>query len=282
MRYGICIMVIIGALLTSCRLETQEAPGTVIGIGGRFLTKDMLTEIVPDGFTGTDSIAFVEAYIRRWVEDVLLYAKAQKNILDDGRIDRMVDTYRRELFIHEYQRQLLNEKLDTEIEEDIIRNYYRTNLEKFVLTTPIIKGLFLKVPETAPQLDDLKKWYRSNDHTSVENIEKYSLHNIVNYEYFDDYWVSFDEVMDNIPYEISDVNGFLQTHKYLEINHDGYFYLLSIRDYLPSGANMPYDFARVQIEEKLYNKQKQEFLQEIRNELYQEAIKEGKIKHYNP
>lgn len=86
--------------------------------------------------------------------------------------------------------------------------------------------------------------------------------------------------MSAIPYSISDANRFLQTHKYLEINNDGYWYLLNISDYLPAGANMPLDFARTQIEEILLNQKRMDFLHQMNNELYQEALENRKIKYY--
>ena len=220
MRYTVfATMTILSTVLFSCRLDTTEIPGAVAGIGERILTEDMLREVMPDGLTGADSSAFVEAYIRRWAESELLYAQAQKNLPDVDRIDRLVDSYRRDLFNHEYQKQLLNE--------------------------------------------NLKKWYKTESQAAVGNIEKYTLHNVVNYDYFYDRWVSFDEVMNNIPYPITNVDNFLRTHKQLEVNYEGYWYLLNISDYLPAKATMPFDFARPQIEERLMNQRRQKFLEEI-------------------
>ena len=267
-------------LFSGCTLEKREVPGAIVSVGNRYLTREMLDQVIPDGLSPRDSSAFADAYVRHWAEDELVYDVAQKNIPDVERIENQVDRYRRELFVHEYQKQILSEKLDAEISDDAVKNYYRTHLDKFVLKTPIVKGLFLKVAETTPELKNLKKWYRGKDHASVENIEKYTLHNIINYDYFYDRWVSFDEVMSAIPYTVTDANRFLQTHTFLEINNEGYWYLLNISDYLPAGAHMPLDFARTQIEEILLNQKRMDFLHQMNKELYQEALENRKIKYY--
>ena len=267
-------------LFSGCTLEKREVPGAIVSVGNRYLTREMLDQIIPDGLSPRDSSAFADAYVRHWAEDELVYDVAQKNIPDVERIENLVDRYRRELFVHEYQKQILSEKLDAEISDDAVKNYYRTHLDKFILKTPIVKGLFLKVAETTPELKNLKKWYRGKDHASVENIEKYTLHNIINYDYFYDRWVSFDEVMSAIPYTVTDANRFLQTHTFLEINNEGYWYLLNISDYLPAGAHMPLDFARTQIEEILLNQKRMDFLHQMNKELYQEALENRKIKYY--
>ena len=267
-------------LFSCCTLEKREVPGAVVSVGNRYLTREMLDQVIPDGLSPRDSSAFADAYVRHWAEDELVYDVAQKNIPDVERIENLVDRYRRELFVYEYQKQILSEKLDAEISDDAVKNYYRTHLDKFVLKTPIVKGLFLKVAETTPELKNLKKWYRGKDHASVENIEKYTLHNIINYDYFYDRWVSFDEVMSAIPYTVTDANRFLQTHTFLEINDEGYWYLLNISDYLPAGAHMPLDFAWTQIEEILLNQKRMDFLHQMNKELYQEALENRKIKYY--
>lgn len=267
-------------LFSGCTLEKREVPGAIVSVGNRYLTREMLDQVIPDGLSPRDSSAFADAYVRHWAEDELVYDVAQKNIPDVERIENLVDRYRRELFVYEYQKQILSEKLDAEISDDAVKNYYRTHLDKFVLKTPIVKGLFLKVAETTPELKNLKKWYRGKDHASVENIEKYTLHNIINYDYFYDRWVSFDEVMSAIPYTVTDANRFLQTHTFLEINDEGYWYLLNISDYLPAGAHMPLDFAWTQIEEILLNQKRMDFLHQMNKELYQEALENRKIKYY--
>lgn len=112
-------------------------PGAIVSVGNRYLTREMLDQVIPDGLSPRDSSAFADAYVRHWAEDELVYDVAQKNIPDVERIENLVDRYRRELFVHEYQKQILSEKLDAEISDDAVKNYYRTHLDKFVLKTPI-------------------------------------------------------------------------------------------------------------------------------------------------
>lgn len=141
--------------------------------------------------------------------------------------------------------------------------------------------MFLKVHEIRLRLLCLKKWYKSDSPEAVENIEKYGLHNAVIYEYFYDKWVSFEEVMSNVPYPISQETEFLRTHTNIELNHKGYWYFLNISDYLPVGGQMPFDFAKVQIKEILMNQRKVEFIKNMKEELYNDALKDKKIEYFN-
>lgn len=271
-------------LFFSCKENFSEKNGeeaVLVRIGDKALTRGDLEREIPDRLKSKDSALFADNYIKQWVDDQLLYDVASRNIPDKENIDRMVERYRQELVIFEYQKHLLNEKLGKEISEEAMNIYYEKNHDKFKLHSAIIKGLFLKVPENSPQITRLKKWYKSNTPEAVENIEKYGLHNAVIYEYFYDKWVSFDEVMDNIPYSVEREADFLRTHKNIELNHKGYWYFLNISDYQLKGEQMPFDFAKAQIKEILMNQKKMNFLKEVKDELYQDALKEKEIEYFN-
>lgn len=166
--------------------EENEKGTVLVRIGDKVLTRGDLEREIPDRLKSKDSALFADNFIKRWVDDQLLYEVASRNIPDKENIDRMVERYRQELVIFEYQKHLLNEKLDKEISEEDMSVYYEKNRDKFKLHSAIIKGLFLKVPENSPQIARLKKWYKSVTPEAVENIEKYGLHNAVIYEYFYD------------------------------------------------------------------------------------------------
>ena len=262
-----------------CRGRNTGSGGendVLVKVGDHTLTRAELNEALPKGLSVVDSATFSDNFVKQWAEDILLYDVAAENLPDMVRIERMVEQYRRDLVIFEYQKQLMNEKLSREIPESEIA-YYEANPGRFRLKSGIIKGLFLKVPYNSPRINQLKKWYKSGKPEAVENIEKYGLQNAVIYEYFYDRWIPFKEVMNNIPYEISDETAFLRTRHNIEYQDSSYLYLLNISDVLTEGSEMPFDFARKQIEEILLNHRKNEFIRNTQRELYDEAFKKGEI-----
>ena len=98
MRYSFYSAVVIGILfsVSACTLEKKEVPGAIVSVGDRYLTREMLSQVIPDGLSHRDSCAFADAYVRHWAEDELVYDVAQKNIPNVGRIELLVDKYRRE------------------------------------------------------------------------------------------------------------------------------------------------------------------------------------------
>lgn len=246
------------------------------------MSRQEVNEAMPQGLSPADSADFAERYIQRWVNDELLYEVARKNVPDMERIDKLVEQYRRDLVVFEYRKRLLSERASKEFGEQEMHDYYEKNPDMFRLREAILKGLYLKVPESAPNIGQLKKWYCSAKPDGVEKIEKYALKNVVIYDYFYDRWVPFEEIVSNIPYEFGDPETFLKNHRNLEFNKNGYWYLLHITEFKVKGEVMPYDFAKTQIQEILANNNRLDFNRELEENLYNDAEKSGEIKWLYP
>ncbi len=265
-------------LFTACRSGLQSNEDALLQIGDLFLTRQELAAAMPENLSPADSAKFVDQYIHRWIGETLLYQQAEKNIPDLERIEALTEQYRRDLIVFEYRKRLLNERVDDMYSEQELQDYYNRHAARFRLKAPIVKGLFLKVPENTPDVAQLKKWYASSKPNAVENIEKYVLKNAVVYEYFYDKWIPFEEIANNIPYDFGDPATFLKGKTKLEINKEGYWYLLNLTEYSLAGEVQPYEFARTQIQEILINNNRLNFNRELEEELFRKAEDAGDIK----
>ncbi|MDD4514910.1 peptidyl-prolyl cis-trans isomerase [Massilibacteroides sp.] len=266
-------------LLSSCKNNSSTEKDILVEMNGKTLSKSEVTEVVPKGISFEDSLLFAESYIRKWIKDELVYNVALKNLGDDAaEIDRLVDAYRRSLIRYRYQERLVTERLSVNIQESDKLTYFEENQDRFKLDNAIVKGLFLKIPVEAPGLSDVKKWYKSNNVESLEKIEKYSIQNASIYEYFYDRWIRFDDIIVNIPVTVSNVNTFLKSNKLVEVSDSSFCYLLNIEEYMLSGQVAPYDYAEPRIVEMLTNQKRKEFVEEIENELYKDAVRNGDVK----
>ncbi|HAD02477.1 peptidylprolyl isomerase [Macellibacteroides fermentans] len=277
------ILLTLSVSLFACKKAIQtDEPDALVKVNDRILTRNEVESLIPKGTTSADSLLLAESYIKKWVKDELVLKIAQRNLGSDKEtIDKLVDAYRRSLLRYRYQEKLIQEKLSDEIQESDVLTYYDTNKEKFVLDKNLIKGLFLKVPADAPNLSEVKTWYKSGNVASLEKIEKYSIQNAAIYEYFFDKWVDFDEIRNNIPNQISNPESFLRTNKTLEVTDSSYCYLLNIRQVLLKGQVEPFEYAEPRIREILINQRKLDFIKEFEEELYNDALDGGDVIFYN-
>lgn len=272
------LMILLGCM--SCKGgHDHNGKAPLVEIDGNFLYKEDLQAALPVGLSKDDSVLFAEHYIRSWAEELLLFEKAESNIPDNNHIDKLVENYRKALIMHTYQQQLISQKLEKEISENEIAGYYEQNKGLFKLETPVIKGLFVKVPLTAPRLANVRKWYKSGSQEAVENLEKYSLQNAVKYEYFYDKWIPIADVLDLIPLKVNDPDEYINKNRHIELKDTAFYYFLDIKEFRGVDEQKPYELARVDVKELLINQKQVDFMKKVKDDLYKRAVDKKKIKY---
>ena len=276
------VILVIAAAMTGCGQEHNHKGKTpLVEVSGEFLYKEDLQAALPLNISKDDSVLFAEHYIRNWIEDALLFDKAEGNIPDNDKISNLVENYRRALIMHTYQEELVNQKLANDISEEEINAYYEKNKELFRLDNPLVKGLFIKVPLSSPDLGNVRVWYRKNNQDIIEKLEKYSLRNAVSYDYFYDRWTSVPDVAAKIPLKVLDTDAnYLDKNRNVEVKDTAFCYFLHIEDFLGKDKQKPLDFARDEIKEILINLKRVEFINKVKEDLYQRASDRNKIIYY--
>lgn len=279
-NWGVLLM--IAVFLWGCNSGHDHKGKTpLVEVAGEHLYKEDLQAVLPFNISKDDSVLFAEHYIKNWIEDVLLFDKAEGNIPDNAKIARLVDNYRRALIMHTYQEELINQRLANEISDEEINTYYEYNKELFHTEHPFVKGLFIKVPLHSQDLSNVRKWYKKNSQDVIEKLEKYSLRNAVSYDYFYDRWVPVSDVAAKIPLKVLDNDeNYLDKNRNVEVKDTAFCYFLHVEEFLGKDKQRPLDFARNEIKEILINLKRVEFIKKVKEELYQRASDRNKINYY--
>ena len=278
---NICLLGLMMLLVGACGKPQYDHKGRtpLVELDGNFLYQEDLAAVQPVGQSKDDSLLFAEHYIRNWAEDILMYEKAQNNIPDNAEIEQLVKNYRKALIMHVYQQSLIQEKLAEEITEADLQTYYDTNKDVFKAEVPLMKGLFIKVPLTSPGIARVRQWYKDERQSAVEHLEKYSLQNAVKYEYFYDKWIPASEILSLMPLREEKVDAYFAKNRHVELKDTAYWYFLNVSDYIPTGGQEPYEAARSAVSEMVVNRKQVEFLNQVKGDLYKEAVEDGKLKY---
>ena len=106
-----------------------------------------------------DSIELVEQYRDQWVEEQILVHEAENSAdIDMDAIDKKAEHYKNNLLIHQLESSLLEERLDTNVQKEEIRAYYKENQQDFQLNDYLVKVLYMKIPFDAPDIEKVAKW----------------------------------------------------------------------------------------------------------------------------
>lgn len=263
---------------TDTKLDKDDTP--VVSVHGRTLYLSDLNNAIPAGLNTADSTQAADAYIKMWVKEEIIYEKAKQNVTDQSEIDEMVENYRQTLTSFTYMEQLLKEELSKKITDNELKSYYDKNPDSFELESCLIKGLFLKIPQSSTEVRNFRQWYQSNTDAAKEKIEKASYQNAVIYDYFYDKWINFDDISSNIPISISDQAQFVKNNKNFETEDSLYVYFLHIEEYALPGTKAPYEYSKPEITDILINKHRETFLKTLEQDLLNKAIENDEVKYY--
>lgn len=261
--------------------DVQQEQIPIVTVRDKTLYKNELNNVMPQALSSEDSIAAAQTYIKMWINDQLMYDKAQKNIVNKDEIERLVAGYRKSLITNLYQEQLLKVQLSKSFSDKELESFYEANKGKFKLKENVIKGLYLKVPINSKELNNFIKWYKQSTDAAVGNIEKNTLQNAVGYEYFYNKWVALNDIVDNMPLSVNNGDEFLRTNKNVEVRDSSFVYLLNIKEYKTIGSEAPFEYIKNQLIEVYTEQRKSDYLKKVQQDLYDKAVSDEEIKFYD-
>lgn len=272
-------------LLSACGKDSEERKtpadaDAILTVGDSTLTMTDVVTRIPAGLEEEDSIAMHQAIVRNWLEQMLLSEIAVENIDDLDRIEKMVSEYRKRLIIESYRRKL-RESRTSDVATDSLREYYAAHREELVLDRPVVKGLFLKIPANAQRIGDIRRWMATATPSAIDNLERYGLNDAIKYSFFEDKWMDFQTIVEQIPYRFFDTDAFVEATPNFETTYGGITYILHISDFMKSGSEMPFEVAAPLIRETLQGQAGETYERKLLTSLYNRAVKSGKLKIEN-
>jgi hypothetical protein len=270
-------------LLSGCTNNHNQVKRIAVAeVGKVILYYDDMPKIIQHGINDADSAALVKNYITKWAKRQLLLQKAENNLspeLKDG-ISKQLEETRSNLVIYQYQRQMIQEKLDTVLTDMELENYYSANENSFKLNSNIVKALFIKLPLETPDINKLRSLARSNDQNDRQQLESYCYQFAEKFDDFNEEWVSMDKLSVELQQNIENEENFLKRNTFFETTDSTSIFMVTIRDYRLRSSLAPFEYVKDDIKRIIWNTRRFEYLQSLENGIYNEALKENSFKIY--
>ena len=228
-----------------------------------------------------DSTFFIERYMNLWIRKQLMIYHAEINVSSDLLdYESQIADYRSSLLIYSYQQELINQNFDTSITAKEISDYYNQYRMEFKLVKNIFMGRYIVVDKSAPKSKNLKKWYKSNKPDDIEGLTDYCHQFAKEYYLADSSWQYFSSINNKLPKFITEEEYFLENTKGVWFEDQQYRHYIYIKNYQIKGSISPLALEREKIRNVLLNKNKIQYLKQLEDELYQNALALKKIKIY--
>ncbi len=269
-------------VISACTQKINDPDNLPIArVYDKYLMTSDLQETLPKNLTEMDSLALVKDYIEKWIQKELLLYKAEENLTEtEKNVEKQINDYRTSLLVFKYEQNLIQQKLDTVISSEEIEAYYKENPSNFILNETLIKGIYIKVPRSAPSLWKLRKWYISDKDEDLTELERYCYQNAKEVDYFDDKWVQLENVIEKMPKLYYTPENLAKSIKHLEVKDSEYYYFLRIFDSKLEGTVAPLELVNNRIKDILLNKRKIQLINSLEADIYNDALNRGNFNIY--
>lgn len=254
----------------------------VAEVGEAVLSRATLMAAIPVTVSAADSAVYADDYIRSWVYRQVLLQKAEQYLTSETEdIDAQVEEYRYSLVIEKYQNKLVEQKFVSNVKKSDVEDYYERMRQNFILREPIIKGMYAVLPVQGRELKDFLKLLSRMDEESSLKVEEYLFNHTKQYKTFFDSWATYESIRKFFPQEaLPDDPRTAANSPYLIFEKGGQSFILKVTSAINAGGPAPLDFVKGDITNILISQQKLEFLSSANRELYDQAMKAGRIKFY--
>ncbi len=263
--------------LGACSQPADDTP-VVASVYGRELHTSDLAGLVPHGMTPDDSALVVANYVDQWVRQAVILAKAEKNVEAD--FSRELQQYRDNLLAYAYERQIVDQLLDTHVSAAQIRHYYDEHRSEFLLKSSIVKAVYVVLPRKSPLLPRFRSIvgraaFAERDVVELEELA--SRHGVAGY-YDATTWLPFYSLQRAVPITTYNEQLFLRQNRTINIADDSLAYCVRILDYKLTDYESPLELQVDNIRSILLNHRKNEILDRLHADLLAEAERGGHVK----
>lgn len=278
----ILLLVLLVPSLTFCKSDhKRKSDETIARAYGNYLYKSDIQGLVPAGTTPEDSARLVKSYIELWLKKKAVVNKAEFNLTAEQKnIDNLLEEYRTSLLTYEYEKQMVAQQLDTMVTDVDVQKYYYQYKQDFVLRDPIVKGVYFRVLRSSSRLGEFRNLAHSSGDLNYKRLVDVGAQVADYTDSFEENWLLFPLLMQKMPGSVSDPKQFLQRYKYLEAEDDRYFHFARIIDYKLPGEEAPQEYVKQEIRDILLNQRKMDFLKQLEESIYNEAVIQNDVEVY--
>ena len=284
-RSFLIVMLMLLQVLVGCnyfKKEKKPSDQVIARAFDKYLYSENLREIVPKGASYKDSITIIRNYINNWLKQQVVLKKAEDNLNQEQKdVSKQLEEYRNSLITYIYESELIRQKLDTSVADEDINNYYNDNQNNFTLKDNIVKASYLKVPYSAPKLDKVRVWYKSDAEKDSSLLAEYCHQFATDYYLSSNEWLLFDELLKRIPIKTYDKEEYLRNNRFIEVNDTSGIYFINIRGFKIKESVSPLNFERDNIRTLIINKRKLVLIEEMEKSSFENSLKENDIKIYD-
>ena len=275
-----CLLLIACAsfFLICCQSADQNKTEIVAQVGPYTLAKERVEQPYVYRTPGVDSASAVNQFIEQWAFDKAFEIEAMKQLESRQELEKLIDAYRSSLLTHLFEKQLIEDNLDSLITQSELQEYYEKNKAQYILSSPIMRIQYINIRLDHPDVDEIKRLWEGYDRPGVtDSLIAICHESAITFLLEDSVWYKLDELSNVIPKDyLGRQSGF---HEQI-FSNDTTKHFLRILEQIPDTEIAPLSFIEKQARKVILYQRKQELIRTWRERIYREGVKSNRIKMY--
>lgn len=225
------------------------------------------------GLHGKDSLEAIKKYAESWVRKKLLLQKAKENIAEeDVSIAKKIEDYKEALLLYEYEKELIEQKLDTNVRIEELKNWYEKVKPDFTSEDDFYRVSYIKLPKDAPDLKEARKWIlKPKDEEEQRKLEGYCRDIALSYSLENGLWQNKEMALNNFPVSEGELNSLAASKAYKEFKTEEGLWFVKVTDKVAKGEYSPMELVRDKIVRMVVEKRKMLLLEKTYNKIYEDG-----------
>lgn len=258
----------------------SKAGDKLVSFGKNTLyVSDVQTILGKSDFTDEERDEVIAAWINTQFASTLWDSLTEDT---QGRIELKTYDYRSSMILFEWENAWIDKRLDTVVSEREMQQYYKDNINDFLLNDYIVRLLYLKVPDIAPDTDILRQLYLLKKPTDTAKITQYANQYATSFYMNRDNWISFEDFVKELPLEYIDIERFVTNKSKQIFEENGFIYFINIFDFRLKNTPSPFTYEKERIRARILLNRKLE-LRNAAKAIFQQKLKQNdEIQYYIP
>ena len=276
-------LVLLPLLFVSCNAISSlvHDDQVVARVGQKKLYKSEVERFIPNMIPAEDSTRLAEQYINTWAMD-LLYLDVAETQLSKEELDVTADLedFRRSLLKYRYEQRYINDRLDTLITEDQIRQYYTAHADDFELKRPVLKVRFVDVMKDSPNFDAILKMMSSKEYDDIQRADTLAKSTALRWFDSADTWMDAGELAKSFGLDWESMLSHLKGDMIRYEPEDRADLMAAYVVEIQRKGTAPLEFVSDRIRDILMSARKHDLMNSLERDLLQDALESKKFVIY--
>ena len=284
-----CLVLIALAAVSACQMvhRVSDTAAELFGdavvarVGEHRLMRSELAAYIPAGVSSEDSLALAQSYIKSWAEELIFLDMAEKHLsAEEKDVTKDLEDYRRTLLKYRYEERYINDRLDTLISDEEVRNYYREHMDKFLVERPLLKVRYMIIPADSRSLKTIKELMSSDDAMDAIAADSLAFTAALRYVDSSDAWMDAILLARDLGTDEVSMMSALRNRTIEFKGDDGLLRVAYVVDMVQKGSPAPLDYCADRIKDILLSARKHELVGGLERDLLNDALAKGKFVIY--